>query len=158
RGLSWMSFLSRLGLGGCLADDMGLGKTATTLAHLATQQGPHLVVCPLSVVHNWYAEAARFTPELVVAIHHGNERRRGDWANDQMLPADVIVTTYGLLSRDLDRLTSVRWDTVVLDEAQNIKNHLTNAAKAVRQLNARQKVALTGTPVENHLGELWAIL
>jgi len=158
RGLSWMGFLSRLGLGGCLADDMGLGKTATTLAHLSTRPGPHLVVCPLSVVHNWYAEAARFTPHLQVAIHHGNDRARGDGAIGQLIPADIIVTTYGLLSRDIDTLASVRWSTVVLDEAQQIKNHLTRAAKAVRQLGAEQKLALTGTPVENHLGELWAIL
>ena len=158
RGLSWMGFLGRLGLGGCLADDMGLGKTATTLAHLVDLPGPHLVVCPLSVVHNWYAEAARFTPKLQVSIHHGTERARGDSAADQLVPADIVVTTYGLLARDIDTLADVRWTTVVLDEAQSIKNHLTRAAKAVRQLSAGQKIALTGTPVENHLGELWAIL
>ncbi|MEO7398925.1 MAG: SNF2-related protein, partial [Ilumatobacteraceae bacterium] len=158
RGLSWMGFLGRLGLGGCLADDMGLGKTATTLAHLSTRAGPHLVVCPLSVVHNWYAESARFTPHLQVAIHHGTERARGDDAIGQLLPADIVVTTYGLLARDIDTLASVRWSTLVLDEAQAVKNHLTRAAKAVRRIDADQKVALTGTPVENHLGELWAIL
>ena len=158
RGLSWMGFLSRLGLGGCLADDMGLGKTATTLAHLATRPGPHLVVCPLSVVHNWYAEAARFTPHMQVAIHHGNERARGDDAVGQLIPADIVVTTYGLLARDIDTLASVRWETLVLDEAQAVKNHLTRAARAVRQLQAKQRLALTGTPVENHLGELWSIL
>ncbi|MEO6123468.1 MAG: DEAD/DEAH box helicase [Ilumatobacteraceae bacterium] len=158
RGLSWMGFLSRLGLGGCLADDMGLGKTATTLAHLSTRPGPHLVVCPLSVVHNWYSEAARFTPDLQVAIHHGNDRARGDSALGQLIPADIVVTTYGLLARDVDTLAAVQWGTVVLDEAQAIKNHLTRAAKAVRQIGATQKLALTGTPVENHLGELWAIL
>ena len=158
RGLSWMSFLSRLGLGGCLADDMGLGKTATTLAHLATRPGPHLVVCPLSVVHNWYAEAARFTPHLQVAIHHGNERVRGEETAGQLIPSDIIVTTYGTLSRDIEHLAGVRWSTLVLDEAQQIKNHLTRAAKSVRQIVADQKIALTGTPVENHLGELWSIL
>jgi SNF2 family DNA or RNA helicase len=158
RGLSWMGFLGRLGLGGCLADDMGLGKTATTLAHLVDLPGPHLVVCPLSVVHNWYAEAARFTPKLQVSIHHGTERARGDSAAEQLVPADIVVTTYGLLARDIDTLADVRWTTVVLDEAQSIKNHLTRAAKAVRQLSAGQKIALTGTPVENHLGELWSIL
>ncbi len=157
RGLSWMAFLSRLGLGGCLADDMGLGKTATTLAHLATRPGPHLVVCPLSVVHNWYAEAARFTPDMQVAIHHGNERIRGDDAS-QLIPADIVVTTYGLLARDVEMLSGIQWGTLVLDEAQAVKNHLTRAAKAVRQIPAAQKLALTGTPVENHLGELWAIL
>ena len=158
RGLSWMGFLARLGLGGCLADDMGLGKTATTLAHLATRPGPHLVVCPLSVVHNWYAEAARFTPHLQVAIHHGNERVRGEDTVGQLIPSDIIVTTYGTLSRDIEHLAAVRWSTLVLDEAQAIKNHLTRAAKSVRQIVAEQKIALTGTPVENHLGELWSIL
>ncbi|MCU1395724.1 MAG: ATP-dependent helicase, partial [Ilumatobacteraceae bacterium] len=158
RGLSWMAFLSRLGLGGCLADDMGLGKTATTLAHLSTRPGPHLVVCPLSVVHNWYAESARFTPHLQVAIHHGNERARGLDAVDQLVPSDIVVTTYGTLSRDIDSLADVRWGTLVLDEAQNVKNHLTRAAKAIRLITADQKLALTGTPVENNLGELWSIL
>ncbi len=158
RGLSWMGFLGRLGLGGCLADDMGLGKTATTLAHLSTRPGPHLVICPLSVVHNWYAESERFTPQLQVSIHHGNERARGDGAIGQLIPADIVVTTYGLLARDIDTLSSVRWGTLVLDEAQAVKNHLTRAAKAVRRIDAGQKLALTGTPVENHLGELWSIL
>ncbi len=158
RGLSWMGFLARLGLGGCLADDMGLGKTATTLAHLSTRPGPHLVICPLSVVHNWYAESARFTPHLQVSIHHGNDRARGDGAINQLVPADIVVTTYGLLARDIDTLSTVRWGTLVLDEAQAVKNHLTRAAKAVRQISADQKLALTGTPVENHLGELWSIL
>ena len=158
RGLSWMSFLAKLGLGGCLADDMGLGKTATTLAHLATRPGPHLVVCPLSVVHNWYAESARFTPHLQVAIHHGTDRARGDAAAGQLVPSDIVVTTYGLLARDVDALGAVQWGTLVLDEAQNVKNHLTRAARAVRHITADQKLALTGTPVENHLGELWAIL
>ena len=158
RGLSWMHFLGRLGLGGCLADDMGLGKTATTLAHLSTRPGPHLVVCPLSVVHNWYAEAARFTPHLQVEIHHGTDRARGEDTAQQLTPADIVVTTYGLLSRDIDTLAQVQWATLVLDEAQAIKNHLTRAAKAVRLVHADQTLALTGTPVENHLGELWSIL
>ncbi|MCU1400099.1 MAG: hypothetical protein JWN62_3208 [Acidimicrobiales bacterium] len=158
RGLSWMGFLARIGLGGCLADDMGLGKTATTLAHLATRPGPHLVVCPLSVVHNWYAESARFTPHMQVAIHHGNERARGLDAASQLVPSDIVITTYGTLARDIESLGSVRWGTLVLDEAQNVKNHLTRAAKAIRLIIADQKLALTGTPVENNLGELWSIL
>ncbi len=165
RGLSWMRFLARLGLGGCLADDMGLGKTATTLAHLLDRPGPHLVVCPLSVVHNWEAEARRFTPDLRVVVHHGAERAgRGDDAQERLegtvddRPADLVVTTYGLLARDLEHLAATRWSTVVLDEAQMVKNPGTNAARAVRALSADQKLALTGTPVENRLAELWAIL
>jgi non-specific serine/threonine protein kinase len=155
RGLGWMGFLGRLGLGGCLADDMGLGKTATTLAHLVTRPGPHLVVCPLSVVHNWSAESARFTPGLRVSIHHGGDRGK---AIESISGTDIVITTYGLLARDIDALSTIRWDTLVLDEAQAVKNHLTKAAKAVRRLTTTQRVALTGTPVENHLGELWSIL
>jgi hypothetical protein len=158
RGLAWMQFLARLGLGGCLADDMGLGKTATTLAHLVERPGPHLVVCPLSVVHNWEAESARFTPSLRVVVHHGAERQRSGPALFGLDDADLVVTTYGLVARDLDSLTPVAWSTLVLDEAQMVKNPTTKAARAVRQLRAAQKLALTGTPVENRLSELWAIL
>ena len=162
RGLAWMQFLARVGLGGCLADDMGLGKTATTLAHLIERPGPHLVVCPLSVVHNWEAEARRFTPGLQVTVHHGSGRQRSADAGEPALfglaDADIVVTTYGLLPRDIDALAAIEWNTVVLDEAQFVKNASTKAAKAVRRLPAAQKLALTGTPVENRLSELWAIL
>ncbi len=177
RGLAWMQFLARLGLGGCLADDMGLGKTATTLAHLVERPGPHLVVCPLSVVRNWRSESQRFTPKLDVLVHHGAQRNeqldtlakavaaagtdeRTD--PDELFLVDpdlqIVITTYGLLPRDLEHLGSIEWSTVVLDEAQMVKNPNTKAAKAVRQLRANQKIALTGTPVENRLSELWAIL
>ena len=162
RALSWMQFLSRVGLGGCLADDMGLGKTATTLAHLLERPGPHLVVCPLSVVHNWESEAHRFTPGHSVVVHHGSARQRADAADAPALfglaDADIVITTYGLLPRDLDALAAIDWTTVVLDEAQMVKNPSTKAARAVRRLGAAQKLALTGTPVENRLSELWAIL
>ncbi|MET0146827.1 MAG: SNF2-related protein [Ilumatobacteraceae bacterium] len=165
RGLSWLRFLDRLGLGGCLADDMGLGKTATTLAHLLDRPGPHLVICPLSVVHNWEAEAARFAPALRVVVHHGAERARraadqddGGLDTSDLAAADLVVTTYGLLARDVEHLAAVRWTTAVADEAQMIKNPATHAAKAFRALSADQKVALTGTPVENRLTDLWAIL
>ena len=154
RGLSWLRFLDRLALGGCLADDMGLGKTATTLAHLVDRPGPHLVVCPLSVVHNWETEAERFTPSLRIVVHHGAQRHSAG----ELGGADVVVTTYGLVSRDLDVLAEVEWSTAVLDEAQFVKNPATRAARAVRQLRAFQRIALTGTPVENRLSELWAIL
>ena len=161
RALSWLQFLAKLGLGGCLADDMGLGKTATTLAHLLERPGPHLVVCPLSVVRNWSQEAARFTPKLDVKIHHGANRAQG-FADDALFDSDperqLVITTYGLLPRDLEHLGAVDWSTVVLDEAQMVKNPNTKAARAVRQLRAGQKLALTGTPVENRLSELWSIL
>ncbi len=162
RGLSWLQFLAKLGLGGCLADDMGLGKTATTLAHLIERPGPHLVVCPLSVVRNWSQESARFTPKLEVKIHHGANRSQGLGNDDTLFDSDperqIIITTYGLLPRDLEHLGDVAWSTVVLDEAQMVKNPNTKAARAVRQLRADQKIALTGTPVENRLSELWSIL
>lgn len=177
RGLAWMQFLAKLGLGGCLADDMGLGKTATTLAHLVERPGPHLVVCPLSVVRNWRSESERFTPKLDVSVHHGAQRNKqlATLAKavaaagtdertdpDEMFLIDpdlqIVITTYGLLPRDLEHLKSIQWSTVVLDEAQMVKNPNTKAAKAVRKLNADQKIALTGTPVENRLSELWAIL
>jgi len=177
RGLAWMQFLGRLGLGGCLADDMGLGKTATTLAHLVERPGPHLVVCPLSVVRNWRSESNRFTPGLEVMVHHGAARNtqldllakavqasstdeRTD--PDEMFLIDptrqIVITTYGLLPRDAAHLGAIDWSTVVLDEAQMVKNPNTKAARAVRLLRADQKIALTGTPVENRLSELWAIL
>lgn len=158
RGLAWMQFLARIGLGGCLADDMGLGKTATALAHLVERPGPHLVVCPLSVVHNWEAESHRFTPGQTVLIHHGAARHQSEPALFGLADADIVITTYGLLPRDLDTLGAIDWTTVVLDEAQMVKNASTKAAKAVRKLSAAQKIALTGTPVENRLSELWAIL
>ena len=166
RALSWLQFLAKLGLGGCLADDMGLGKTATTLAHLVERPGPHLVVCPLSVVRNWSQESARFTPKLDVHVHHGTNRARPGQpgADDTETLFDVdperqlVITTYGLLPRDLEHLGDVDWSTVVLDEAQMVKNPNTKAARAVRALRADQKLALTGTPVENRLSELWSIL
>ncbi len=160
RALGWMQFLARLGLGGCLADDMGLGKTPTTLAHIVERAGsrPTLVLCPLSVVHNWEAEAGRFTPKLKVFVLHGALRPTGDQLLAVAAEADLIITTYGTASRDVETLALVDWELVVCDEAQFIKNHRTNAARAVRQLEAGQKLALTGTPVENRLAELWAIL
>ena len=158
RGLAWLAFHARLGLGGVLADDMGLGKTATTLAHLLDRPGPHLVVCPLSVVRNWEKEAARFTPSLSVHIHHGGDRAQGDDAAELLAGFDIVITTYGLLSRSDGALEGVEWTTVVLDEAQAVKNPHTKAAKAVRKLRATQRLALTGTPIENRLSELWSIL
>jgi SNF2 family DNA or RNA helicase len=161
RGLAWMQFLARLGLGGCLADDMGLGKTATTLAHLLERPGPHLVICPLSVVRNWRTESERFTPKLDVRIHHGPSRHRAR-DDDELFSSDpereLVITTYGLLPRDIEHLAAIDWSTVVLDEAQMVKNPNTKAARAVRKLRAGQKLALTGTPVENRLSELWSIL
>ncbi len=158
RGLGWLQFLHRLGLGGCLADDMGLGKTPTTLAHLAALPGPHLVICPLSVVRNWEAESAKFTPLLRVAVHHGTGRSDATTFANVVAQHDLVITTYAVAARDIETLNSVRWTTAVLDEAQAIKNPETRTAKALRTLPAQQHIALTGTPVENRLSELWSIM
>ncbi len=158
RGLGWLQFLERLGLGGCLADDMGLGKTVQVLAHLAGRDGPHLVLCPLSVVRNWQQETARFVPLARLLVLHGSERPRGPALRQAVAAADIVVTTYQSANRDVEALADIAWTTVVLDEAQAVKNHQTQAAKSVRRLPAGQRIALTGTPVENRLAELWSIL
>ncbi len=154
RGLSWLHFLSRLGLGGILADDMGLGKTAQTLSLLLTdRRGPTLLICPMSLVSNWQKEAARFAPDIRVYVHHGGSRRR-----ESLEDADLVITTYGTAVRDLSTLNGISWERVVCDEAQAIKNSGTRQAQAVRTIKARTRIALTGTPVENHLAELWSIM
>jgi len=163
RGLAWLVFLDELGLGGCLADDMGLGKTVQLLALEAwkRQDGkrpPTLVVCPMSVVGNWQREAARFTPGLTVHVHHGADRLSGKELRDAIADHDLVITTYAIATRDALRLAEVEWDRVVLDEAQNIKNSATRVSRAVRGLPARHRLALTGTPVENRLAELWSIM
>lgn len=156
RGFSWLAFLDDLGVGACLADDMGLGKTVQLLALLLHRgRGPTLLICPLSVLGNWVREAARFAPGLRVRVLHGSDRP--DPA-DLLDGADVLLTTYATATRDVDALAAVPWDRLVLDEAQHIKNSASGAARAVRRLDARHRVALTGTPVENRLAELWSIL
>ncbi|MGD0239746.1 MAG: DEAD/DEAH box helicase [Streptosporangiaceae bacterium] len=161
RGLSWLSFLGGLGLGGILADDMGLGKTIQLLSLIAAQPrdgGPTLLVCPMSLVGNWQREAARFTPGLRVHVHHGADRLEGESLAAALSEADLVLTTYGVATRDQAALSQVSWARVVCDEAQNIKNHATRQARAVRGLPAAARIALTGTPVENRLSELWSIM
>ncbi|NUR82995.1 MAG: DEAD/DEAH box helicase, partial [Nonomuraea sp.] len=155
RGLAWLSFLSDLGLGGVLADDMGLGKTVQTLSLLVHERAalPTLLVCPMSLVGNWQREAARFAPGLRVYVHHGAGRDAAGIA-----AADLVITTYGTAQRDLETLRGFRWQRVVCDEAQAIKNSGTLQARAVRAIPTRTRLALTGTPVENHLAELWSIM
>ncbi|BFU47509.1 SNF2-related protein [Krasilnikovia sp. MM14-A1004] len=162
RGLSWLHFLARLGLGGILADDMGLGKTAQTLSLLLAERdadpvAPTLLICPMSLVSNWQKEAARFAPGLRVYVHHGAGRARGDDLPARIADADLVVTTYGTALRD-PALRDTAWARVVCDEAQAIKNSGTRQAQAVRAIPARTRLALTGTPVENHLAELWSIM
>jgi SNF2 family DNA or RNA helicase len=164
RGLSWLAFLADLGLGACLADDMGLGKTVQLLAlesvvrDRAPRTGPTLLVCPMSLVGNWQREAARFAPSLTVYAHHGPDRLRGDEFSALLSGVDIVVTTYQTATRDIDDLVARSWGRVVLDEAQAIKNDLSRSAKAVRRLAADHRVALTGTPMENRLAELWSVM
>ncbi len=158
--LAWLGFLEAGGIGGCLALDMGLGKTPTMLAHLlkASDRGPSLVIAPAAVVGNWAAEAERFTPGLRVIVHHGAGRAAADEIADEVEHADVVITTYGTAVRDVEAIANVEWSCLVLDEAQAIKNHTSDTAQQLRRVNARTRVALTGTPIENGLGDLWAIL
>jgi superfamily II DNA or RNA helicase len=164
RGLNWLVTMGSLGLGACLADDMGLGKTMQLLAFLLRQQDearsdarPALLIAPTSVVGNWEREVERFAPSLEVVRHYGSARARS--ASDiPKQPGTLVVTTYGLLRRDAELLSSIDWSVAALDEAQNIKNADSATARAARALRASQRFALTGTPVENRLAELWSIL
>jgi SNF2 family DNA or RNA helicase len=169
RGLSWMRFMENLGFGLCLADDMGLGKTIQLLALLAlereaealtpgAERRPTLLVAPMSVVGNWMYETRRFCPQLSVVVHHGTDRAsEADFAQ-RASRADLVITTYALSHRDRELLGRVSWGRLVLDEAQYIKNPTTKQAQAVRGIDAPRRIALTGTPVENRLSELWSIM
>ena len=152
RGLRWLARMSELGLGGCLADDMGLGKTITLIAlHLHRATGPTLVVCPASLLGNWEREIRRFAPGVAVHRYHGGGRA--------IVETDgFVLTTYGTMRLDADALSAVDWDLVVADEAQHVKNPRSDTARALRRIPARARIALSGTPVENNLSELWAIL
>ncbi len=173
RGLAWLSFLSTLGLGACLADDMGLGKTVQLLALLLAERqptangpskrrpkrpSPTLLICPMSVVGNWQREAARFAPDLRVHVHHGRERLRGTKLTRVVRSSDLVITTYALATRDCEQLSALEWGRLTLDEAQNIKTIESKQTRAIRSLPARHRVALTGTPVENRLTELHSIM
>ncbi len=163
RGYSWLSFLQHWGLGACLADDMGLGKTIQTLALIQRnwQSGDHhpvLLICPTSVISNWQKEASRFTPDLPVMVHHGIERRKDEEFKKESRKHAIVVSSYALLPRDFETFKEVDWAGVVLDEAQNIKNPETKQAKAARAIKAGYRIALTGTPVENNVGDLWSIM
>ncbi len=163
RGYSWLAFLRRWGLGACLADDMGLGKTVQALSLLLRdrergEKKPVLLVCPMSVVGNWSREAARFAPNLPLLIHHGPDRARTKAALKRAAAkAAVVLTSYGLLARDQKLFEPMKWSGVILDEAQMVKNPNTKTAQAARAMTAEYRVALTGTPVENHVGDLWAL-
>ncbi len=159
QGLNWLQFLRQHRLAGILADDMGLGKTLQTLAHILTEKQagrlsqPALIVAPVSLLGNWQREAQRFCPSLTTHLHHGLSRHESAQALCQF---DVVITAYSLLSRDREMWLEVPWHMLVLDEAQNIKNANTNAAQVVSEIPAVHRLCLTGTPIENHLGELWS--
>lgn len=167
RGFSWLKFLRDRGIGACLADDMGLGKTIQVIALLLADaeerqdgaaRNPVLIVCPTSVVGNWRRELKRFAPSLRVMVHHGPDRPTGSAIKTAAKEFDVVLTTYGVALRDKETLERIAWEGIILDEAQNIKNPHTKQARALRELEAGYRVALTGTPVENNLVELWSIM
>ncbi|MDX2148579.1 MAG: DEAD/DEAH box helicase [Planctomycetota bacterium] len=170
RGVSWLSFQEELGFGVCLADDMGLGKTVQLLALLALERhraanaeppyslNPTLLVVPMSVVGNWIYECRRFCPELKVLVHHGPERPQGEELIRRASESDLVITTYALAHRDRETVEKIPWGRLVLDEAQYIKNPATKQSQAVRGFQADRRIALTGTPVENRLSELWSIM
>lgn len=164
KGFSWLAFLERWGLGACLADDMGLGKTIQFIAfvlHLKEQnslENPILLVCPTSVIGNWEREVKKFAPILKVLEYHGDKRPKGKKFQEVVKKSDLVITSYSLVYRDLKTLKGVDWQGIVLDEAQNIKNPQAKQSQAIRELETTFRIALTGTPVENRLQELWSIL
>ncbi len=158
--LAWLRFLDEAGLGGCLALDMGLGKTPTALAAIALAEDADasLVIAPPAVVGNWANEARKFVPGVKVLVHHGANRAKGPELNAAVRAADLVVTTYGTAVRDMDQLSELSWGKVVIDEAQAIKNPAAETSQQLRRLDARTRLALTGTPIENGLGDLWSIM
>ncbi|MGC5327245.1 DEAD/DEAH box helicase [Brevibacillus sp. SYSU BS000544] len=162
-GSSWLLFLRQFGLGACLADDMGLGKTVQFINYLLqlkeqhTDRSPSLLICPTSVIGNWQKELERFAPSLQVYIHYGSGRKKGKEFVTAIQGADIVITSYSLSHLDESDLTEVIWNTICLDEAQHIKNAFTKQASAIRELQAEHRIALTGTPIENRLTELWSI-
>ncbi|MTJ12224.1 DEAD/DEAH box helicase [Anabaena sp. UHCC 0187] len=164
RGVAWLAFLERWGLGACLADDMGLGKSVqfiVFLLHLQEQNAlekPTLLVCPTSVMGNWQKEVKKFAPTLKVLEYHGDKRPKGKAFTEAVNKHDIVITSYALIHRDIKLLKTIEWQIIVLDEAQNVKNSEAKQSQAVRQLETTFRIALTGTPVENRLQELWSIL
>ncbi len=163
-GVGWLAFLERWGLGACLADDMGMGKSVELIAFLLHLQennvleSPTLLVCPTSVLGNWEREVKKFGPTLKVLVHHGDKRAKGKAFAAAIKGKDLIITSYALVFRDAKEIQGIKWQGLVLDEAQNIKNSESQQSKILRQIEASFKIALTGTPVENRLQELWSIL
>jgi SNF2 family DNA or RNA helicase len=162
-GVEWLSFLRSFGFGACLADDMGLGKTVQMISyflHVKEKEKPSmpaLIICPTSVLGNWQRELEKFAPSLRVYLHYGSNRRKEEQFKDAINKADIVLTSYGLAHLDSEDLQEVTWSTLCIDEAQNIKNADTKQSRSVRSLTGQHHIALTGTPMENRLSELWAI-
>ncbi|HWQ65031.1 MAG TPA: DEAD/DEAH box helicase [Methanospirillum sp.] len=163
-GVSFLLRCRSLGFGACLADDMGLGKTPQTIAYLLCAKenkglsGPSLIICPTSVIGNWERELTRFAPGLSCFVHHGSSRLKGKAFLEKAQSYDLIITSYALIPRDMELLSGLTYAVLILDEVQNVKNPQTKQFQAVRVLEADHRIALTGTPVENHLTELWALM
>jgi SNF2 family DNA or RNA helicase len=164
-GYSWLAFLRKWGMGACLADDMGLGKTIQTISLLLNEKGtkkklpaPVLLIAPTSVVTNWEREIGRFAPGLKTYVHRGGSRLRGKEMREAVKAQDVVLTSYPVARLDAESLQSIQWLAVILDEAQNIKNPEAKQTQAIRKIGAEFRIALTGTPVENRLSELWSIM
>ncbi len=163
-GFSWLAFLHQFGLGACLADDMGLGKTIQALSllqhywNIDEQKQPSLLVCPTSVTENWLKESQAFTPTMPVFVHHGIDRRKHTKFIEEASQVALVVTSYALLHRDYEYLQEVPWKILILDEAHNIKNAATKQSKAARSITAKYRIAMTGTPIENSIGDLWSIM
>ena len=180
-GLSWLTFLNNFYLGACLADDMGLGKTIQIIAWIlhvketlkilspnasssesnlteTPQIKSHLIICPLSLIGNWQHELHQFAPTLKIFIYHGNKRCSADALKQELQNIDVCITSYSIVFRDIISLQQIEWFSIILDEAQKIKNWRTKQTQAINQLNGIHRIALTGTPIENRLGELWSIM
>ncbi|MBM6619170.1 DEAD/DEAH box helicase [Bacillus suaedaesalsae] len=162
-GVEWLSFLRGFGFGACLADDMGLGKTVqmiTYFLHVKEKENPKtpaLIICPTSVLGNWQRELEKFAPSLNVHLHYGANRKKEEQFKNSIKDADIVITSYGLAHLDLEELQDIQWSSLCIDEAQNIKNADTKQSRSVRSLNGNHHIALTGTPMENRLSELWAI-
>ncbi len=163
RGFSWLAFLKKWGLGACLADDMGLGKTIQALALIQHEweegnRKPYLIICPTSLTGNWQKEATKFTPDLPVLVHHGVNRNKGAAFKKDAEKYAIIISSYSLLHRDIEILKTIDWGGTILDEAQNIKNPKTKQARSARSIKSEYRIALTGTPIENNVGDLWSIM
>ena len=157
QGLAWLRFMTSHGFGALLADDMGLGKTVQTIAWILSEKGTVLIVAPLTLLSNWKHEFASFAPDLKVYVHQGDNRRLASGFRIAAGEADVVLTSYNLLVRDASLFSGFAWEALVLDEAQKIKNPDTQIARAVRALSPKRRIALTGTPIENTVMDVWAL-